>query len=61
MDFGQNRFLTEDPAKLFQNGNFTKVPVMIGVTADEFIDITPREFTNLFLKVSTSSILQLFC
>lgn len=35
-DFGQERFLAEQPNKLFEIGNFSKVNVMIGVTADEF-------------------------
>lgn len=35
-DFGQERFLTDEPNKLFAAGNFSKVNVMIGITADEY-------------------------
>jgi carboxylesterase type B len=35
-DFGQERFLPDDPIKLIQNGDFQEVPVVIGVTKDEF-------------------------
>ncbi|XP_044730504.1 venom carboxylesterase-6-like isoform X2 [Chrysoperla carnea] len=35
-DHPGEKFLTEDPAKLFHNGNFTKVPFMIGVSENEF-------------------------
>ncbi|EFA04389.1 hypothetical protein TcasGA2_TC014687 [Tribolium castaneum] len=34
--FGQERFLTEDPIKMFERGDFQKVPIVIGVTKDEF-------------------------
>lgn len=36
-DFGQERFLTDEPNVLFSNGNFSRVPVIVGITADEFI------------------------
>ena len=36
-DFGQERFLTVHPEILFKSGNFSKVPIMMGVTRDEFI------------------------
>lgn len=35
---GAESFLTEQPNELFRNGNFTNVNVLIGVTADEFIE-----------------------
>lgn len=35
-DYGQERFLTEDPIKMFERGDFQKVPIVIGVTKDEF-------------------------
>lgn len=35
-DLGQERFLINEPNVLFAAGNFSKVNVMIGVTADEF-------------------------
>lgn len=36
--FRQERFLIKDPNESFRNGNFSKVPVIIGITADEFIE-----------------------
>lgn len=36
-DFGQERFLTENPTKLFRQGRFYRVPVMTGVTEYEFL------------------------
>ncbi|CAG9811690.1 unnamed protein product [Chironomus riparius] len=36
-DLGQERFFTDDPNKLLKTGKFNRVPVMIGVTADDFI------------------------
>ncbi|XP_075162677.1 juvenile hormone esterase-like [Haematobia irritans] len=35
-DFGQERFLVEDPYKTMINGNFYKVPIIMGVTQYEF-------------------------
>ena len=35
-DFGQERFLTEDPAKSFRSGNFNKAPVIAGRSEYEF-------------------------
>ncbi|GJQ73729.1 hypothetical protein Trydic_g14063 [Trypoxylus dichotomus] len=35
-DFGQERFLTEHPLDSVQKKNFENVPVMLGVTTDEF-------------------------
>ncbi|KAJ9579341.1 hypothetical protein L9F63_024552, partial [Diploptera punctata] len=34
-DYGQERFLTENPMKTFLEGNFVKIPWMTGVTKDE--------------------------
>lgn len=36
-DFGQERFLTEDPTVLFASGNFSRVPIITGITKDEFV------------------------
>ncbi|XP_075152889.1 juvenile hormone esterase [Haematobia irritans] len=36
-DFGQERFLIEDPVRSYQNGDFMKIPVMTGMTKDEFV------------------------
>ncbi|CAO1378626.1 unnamed protein product [Diamesa serratosioi] len=40
-DFGQERFLTDDPTKLFRDGNFERVPIISGVTNDEFASRVP--------------------
>lgn len=40
-DFGQIRYLEDEPDKLFANGNFSKVPVLIGIAADEFVERVP--------------------
>lgn len=36
-DFGQDRFLVEDPTVLFQMGRFEQVPVMTGITKNELL------------------------
>uniref|UniRef100_A0A1Y1LPN2 Carboxylic ester hydrolase n=1 Tax=Photinus pyralis TaxID=7054 RepID=A0A1Y1LPN2_PHOPY len=36
LDFGQERFFTEHPIKNALNGNFQKVPIMAGITTEEF-------------------------
>ena len=36
LDFGQERFLTEHPIKTVLKGNFAKVPIMTGITTEEF-------------------------
>lgn len=36
-DFGQERFLIDDPNKLFRQGRFHRVPVMTGITEYEFL------------------------
>lgn len=36
-DVGQERFLTENAVELVQSGQFMEVPVMTGVTTDEFV------------------------
>ena len=48
-DLGQERFFTDEPNKLLRNGNFAKVNVMIGVTADEFISPVAGETSLLSL------------
>ncbi|KAK9883519.1 hypothetical protein WA026_001695 [Henosepilachna vigintioctopunctata] len=35
-DFGQERFLTDHPIKLIMEGKFQKLPIMSGITAEEF-------------------------
>lgn len=46
-DFGQERFLTDDPTKLFREGNFERVPIISGVTNDEFASRVPPILNNL--------------
>lgn len=36
-DFGQERFLIEDPKISFSTGNFNRVPIIAGITHDEFV------------------------
>lgn len=36
-DFGQERFLTENPTKLMRQGRFMRIPVIAGVTEFEFL------------------------
>lgn len=43
-DFGQERFLVEDPIRSFQNDEFMKVPIITGMTKDEFVGPALSEF-----------------
>lgn len=45
-DFGQERFLTEDPKISFAAGNFARIPIIAGVTQDEFAMIIPGIIDN---------------
>ncbi|XP_011208510.2 bile salt-activated lipase [Bactrocera dorsalis] len=36
-DFGQERFLLENPYKTIQSSNFQRVPIIIGITENEFV------------------------
>ncbi|XP_022222582.2 juvenile hormone esterase [Drosophila obscura] len=36
-DFGQERFLVESPVQSYQNDDFMKVPIITGMTKDEFV------------------------
>ncbi|XP_055854089.1 juvenile hormone esterase-like [Episyrphus balteatus] len=38
-DFGQERFLTDDPVAALEQGNFQKIPLIVGMTKDEFARI----------------------
>jgi carboxylesterase type B len=42
-DFGQERFLTDEPAELFKRGEFSKVPVIIGRSENEFANVAASE------------------
>lgn len=35
-NFGQERFLTDDPYRVMESGNIHKVPLIIGITEYEF-------------------------
>lgn len=45
-DLGQERFFVEQPDDAIRSGNFNKVPVVIGVTEDEWLSPVPRVFSN---------------
>lgn len=36
-DFGQERFLPDDPTRLLQRGDFARVPVITGIAEYEFV------------------------
>lgn len=36
-DFGQERFVTDEPNVLFREGNFSRVNAIMGITSHEFI------------------------
>ncbi len=40
-ELGQTRYLENDPDTLLASGNFSRVPVLIGITADEFAESVP--------------------
>lgn len=43
-DFGQIRLLADQPTHLFEIGNFTKVPTLIGIISEEFAQEVPGEY-----------------
>ncbi|XP_037043485.1 esterase FE4-like [Bradysia coprophila] len=45
-DFGQKRFLEDQPTHLFKIGNFTKVPTLIGIISEEFAQEVPGILAN---------------
>lgn len=57
-DFGQERFLTQDPNCMLKNGHFEKVEILTGITEYEFLYPAIREWMSLrcFDKNITSSI-----
>uniref|UniRef100_A0A0A1XAI2 Carboxylic ester hydrolase n=1 Tax=Zeugodacus cucurbitae TaxID=28588 RepID=A0A0A1XAI2_ZEUCU len=49
-DFGQDRFLTENPFDSLNRGEFSKVPILIGFTSGEFCQSAVDIFKNSELK-----------
>ncbi|XP_054733622.1 juvenile hormone esterase [Anastrepha obliqua] len=53
-DFGQERFLVEDPYETIQTGTFHKVPLIIGITEHEFVggayNLLKNETTRTWLN-----------
>lgn len=45
-DFGQERFLPDHPINLLKAQNFTKMPVITGITQNEYISLAHGEFLN---------------
>lgn len=45
-DLGQERFYVEDPSSQLRRGAFDPIPIVIGRTTDEFVDVVPG-----FLKI----------
>lgn len=43
-NLGQEQFLAEDPIELTRTGNFAKVPILMGRTTDEFINLVPSKY-----------------
>lgn len=58
-DFGQERVLTKHPSEYYANGEFARVPLMIGITAHEFELFGYGEYT-LFIVHMDSTDLKLF-
>ncbi|CAD7085435.1 unnamed protein product [Hermetia illucens] len=49
-DFGQERFLTADPTKVYQRGDFMRIPIISGITKDEFAFPAISTLTNDTLR-----------
>ncbi|XP_055620173.1 esterase FE4-like [Toxorhynchites rutilus septentrionalis] len=49
-DFGQERFLDRDPTEAFLKGDFMRVPVIAGITKDEFASSAIDFLTNETLR-----------
>lgn len=45
-DFGQERFLTDDPTKLFQRGDIARVPILAGITKYEILQPAISKSSN---------------
>ncbi|XP_055371025.1 juvenile hormone esterase-like [Condylostylus longicornis] len=55
-DFGQERFMIEHPSVLFEKGEFYKVPIITGITIDEFAERGPKAVKrpNLLNEMDTN-------
>ncbi|KAL7039244.1 hypothetical protein ACKWTF_009843 [Chironomus riparius] len=45
-DFGQDRFFLDDPNSLIRSGNFIRVPILTGITTDEFMSPVATLLSN---------------
>lgn len=43
-EFGQDRFIIEEPLDSFQHGRIQRIPLIVGMTKDEFVGIGHGEF-----------------
>lgn len=50
-DFGQERFLAQDPTLSFQSGRFQRVPVLGGITKDEFVNPAIGKFCLFIYEI----------
>lgn len=55
-DFGQERFLTDSPTRLFRQGRFARVPVIAGITELEFAYPAVCNYTNMEFRTLISLI-----
>lgn len=45
LDFGQERFLTDHPMTLFESKEYLNVPIMAGITENEYISLAICEYS----------------
>lgn len=60
-DFGQERFLVEDPTISFQKGNFMRIPVMAGIAKYEFLHPAISKFIFTSLVDRNAKALKYMC
>ena len=56
-DFGQEVFLTGNPTELFKQGEFKRVPIMTGLSRDEFKYSVLRKYHLLFVLLTLQMLL----
>lgn len=54
-DFGQERFMPDDPVKIIESRNFTLVPILIGRTTDEFVSPVLSKELQPIVQLNLSS------